>query len=322
MPQVIIFSTLNDYSTIETIRLLRLKKISPIIINQWNKISEVDIRISRSNKIIMLRTKLNDTIEINDKTIVWYRTGQDFIEYLLPNVKDKTIQKAIELEMTQFQEALFYSIESICKCRIGSYFSPKVNKINVLNIASKNGLNIPISRLLHQISVKFEADKRYITKSINEIVLFYKRGKEYQNKTTAISSKKQLNIEFPTLFQEYVNKYCEIRVFYFFGKLFAMAIMSQTNEKTKVDFRNYDYEKPNRAVPFNIDSRTARQINNFMKELNLNMGSLDFIQNTEGKLIFLEVNPIGQYGMVSKPCNYKLENLIANKIVSYYESQN
>lgn len=29
-----------------------------------------------------------------------------------------------------------------------------------------------------------------------------------------------------------------------------MAIFSQQNEKTKIDFRNYDYSRPNRVVPY------------------------------------------------------------------------
>lgn len=30
---------------------------------------------------------------------------------------------------------------------------------------------------------------------------------------------------------------------------------------------------------------------------------------------FLEINPVGQFGMVSGPCNYKIEKLIAKYII-------
>jgi D-alanine-D-alanine ligase-like ATP-grasp enzyme len=48
-----------------------------------------------------------------------------------------------------------------------------------------------------------------------------------------------------------------------------------------------------------------------MALLKLNTGSIDLIVNTTGEYIFLEVNPVGQFGMVSSPCNYYLEREIA-----------
>jgi glutathione synthase/RimK-type ligase-like ATP-grasp enzyme len=49
-----------------------------------------------------------------------------------------------------------------------------------------------------------------------------------------------------------------------------------------------------------------------MIKLGLDSGSIDMIVSTEGKYIFLEVNPVGQFGMVSYPCNYYIERDIAD----------
>ena len=48
-----------------------------------------------------------------------------------------------------------------------------------------------------------------------------------------------------------------------------------------------------------------------MKKVGLNTGSIDLIQSTDGQIYFLEINPAGQIGMTSKPCNYYLEKKIA-----------
>jgi hypothetical protein len=37
--------------------------------------------------------------------------------------------------------------------------------------------------------------------------------------------------------------------------------------------------------------------------------------------VFLEVNPTGQYGMVSDPCNYYLDKKIAEYLIDYDENQ-
>lgn len=49
-----------------------------------------------------------------------------------------------------------------------------------------------------------------------------------------------------------------------------------------------------------------------MADLDLNCGSIDMILGNDGLYYFLEVNPVGQFGMVSGPCNYYLERKIAN----------
>jgi hypothetical protein len=36
----------------------------------------------------------------------------------------------------------------------------------------------------------------------------------------------------------------------------------------------------------------------------------------KGEYVFLEVNPIGQFGMVSAPCNYNLEKKIAQYLIN------
>jgi D-alanine-D-alanine ligase-like ATP-grasp enzyme len=53
-----------------------------------------------------------------------------------------------------------------------------------------------------------------------------------------------------------------------------------------------------------------------MQKLKLNTGSIDMIYTNDSKFIFLEVNPVGQFGMVSKPCNYNLEKKIALNIIT------
>jgi D-alanine-D-alanine ligase-like ATP-grasp enzyme len=52
-----------------------------------------------------------------------------------------------------------------------------------------------------------------------------------------------------------------------------------------------------------------------MEELPLTTGSLDFIRTPGGRHVFLEVNPAGQFAMVSLPCNYRLEKRVAEYLI-------
>ena len=118
------------------------------------------------------------------------------------------------------------------------------------------------------------------------------------------------------MFQEYIEKLYEIRAFYLDGNFYCSAIMSQNDSRTKVDFRNYNIEKPNRTPSYKLPIDLEEKISQLMACLNLNSGSIDLLVDVSGNYIFLEVNPIGQFGQVSKPCNYFLEMEVAKHLMS------
>lgn len=125
---------------------------------------------------------------------------------------------------------------------------------------------------------------------------------------------KKLNIEkigttnfFPSLVQNYIEKKYELRIFYLNGEFYSMAIFSQKDNQTIIDFRNYNKTKPNRTVPYKIPDCQAIKLDLLMKKLEINCGSIDMIVTNDNEYVFLEVNPVGQFGMVSYPCNYNLE---------------
>ncbi|MEI7597121.1 MAG: hypothetical protein WCK02_15340 [Bacteroidota bacterium] len=125
-----------------------------------------------------------------------------------------------------------------------------------------------------------------------------------------------LNDEFaPTCFQEEIIKTVEIRTFYLDKKTYSMAIFSQSDQTTSVDFRNYNYKKPNRTMPFNLPISINDKLILFMNKVGLNCGSFDLIYTPNKDFYFLEINPVGQYGMVSHPCNYYLDKVIADYLI-------
>lgn len=68
-------------------------------------------------------------------------------------------------------------------------------------------------------------------------------------------------------------------------------------------------------VPYILPRAIELKINRFMKKMNLDTGSIDMIVTPELEYVFLEVNPVGQYDMVSVPCNYHLHSKIAKILI-------
>lgn len=119
---------------------------------------------------------------------------------------------------------------------------------------------------------------------------------------------------FPSIFQAYIQKEFEIRAFYLAGKFYSCAMFTQANPQTVVDFRRYDYRNPARRVPYQLPKNVEDQFSKLMDELDLNTGSLDIIYRDD-RYYFLEVNPVGQFGFISHPCNYLIEQQIARYLM-------
>jgi glutathione synthase/RimK-type ligase-like ATP-grasp enzyme len=95
-----------------------------------------------------------------------------------------------------------------------------------------------------------------------------------------------------------------------------MAILSQNDEQTKIDFRHYNAQKPNRNVPYLLPEEISIKIDRLMKKLRLKTGSVDMIVTGADEFFFLEVNPVGQFLNVSHTCNYNLEKKVAAYLAS------
>ena len=198
----------------------------------------------------------------------------------------------------------------------------KIGKLYMLEQAAKAGLQIPDTIICTNKSdlLRFKQKyRRVITKSIGDATFFQDGGDSYAVYTHEITERDMDLLGdhyfFPSLLQQLVDKQFELRIFYLDEKFYSMAIFSQSSEQTKIDFRRYDYVKPNRRVPYRLPTDIERKLLQLMKNLKLTSASVDMIKGTDGGYFFLEANPIGQFGMVSIPCNYFLEEAIAENLV-------
>lgn len=199
-------------------------------------------------------------------------------------------------------------------------------KLDVLVRAARCGLATPATLATTEREALRRFCRRHgavITKPIGEVATFVHAGRRQCIYTTLLdeAALAELPERFaPSLFQERLDKRWELRVFYLDGECQAMAIFSQRDPQTRLDFRHYNRRRPNRSVPYRLSAATAAGLRLLMADLGLETGSLDLIETTDGRQVFLEVNPIGQFGMMSKPCNYHLERKVAEHLVRRAEN--
>lgn len=203
---------------------------------------------------------------------------------------------------------------------IGSFISEATNnKLINLKIAKQNGFNVPetlVTTNKKELQFFLKRHKKIITKDLRAPVNIKTAKKSYFStgvKLVEDSMIKKLNEYFaPAFFQAYIPKEYEIRVFIFSDQLYSMAIFSQNDIQTSIDFRNYNRQKPNRTVPVILPNDIKDSVLKFMKASNLNTGSIDLIVTPDNEYYFLEVNPMGQFHWLSMNCNYYVDKHIAN----------
>jgi ATP-GRASP peptide maturase of grasp-with-spasm system len=328
---ILIISEERDSSTNGVIKWVNHYGYKWIRINPETDIEFIDLKFSNSEDL-QFRLKKNNTewINFNDIKSVWYRRGEIKPSNLhltgIANANFKFNQEVkievlskLKREATRVMEFIYTTLAE--KPSIGNFSTADVNKLVSLHNAKKVGLMIPstlVSTNKDELIQFANTHGSLITKSLSEAI-YLKIGSEYYcNYTEGLSKEFNCNLPdsfFPSLTQTKLDKAYELRIFYLHGSFYSMAIFSQADSQTSVDFRKYNDQKPNRTVPFNLPSNIAEKLNLFMRSMNLNTGSIDMIVTKNDEYIFLEVNPVGQFGMVSGPCNYNLEKEIANCLI-------
>lgn len=229
------------------------------------------------------------------------------------------LRRHLSLESRRFSDFLYSSFGHLPW--LSHPRRSSLNKLDVLRRAAREGIATPATL----VTTEREALRRFaeehgvlITKPIGEVEAFIEGEVSHFLFTTEIGPAEiaALPERFaPSLFQERVEKAYELRVFYLDGEFHAMAIFSQNDPQTRADFRQYNQERPNRNVPYRLRPDLAGRLRRLLDGLELETGSLDLLVTPDGREVFLEINPVGQLGMVSKTCNYPLERKIAELLL-------
>ncbi|MEM9546151.1 MAG: grasp-with-spasm system ATP-grasp peptide maturase [Bacteroidota bacterium] len=278
--------------------------------------------------VITSSEKNREEIDLRLVNVVWCRgfvRHREFTKKILQGISSTNdniseLKLRVVYALRKITGQLFARLKS--SYQLPDMEAMKVDKWETLKLAQVHGIQIPRSIVTNSASKLLtfidSIGCDVISKSLYEGVFFNDAESIYFFKTQLITKSVLEDIPesfFPSLFQEYIEKQYELRIFFLEGKFYSMAIFSQLDEQTKIDFRNYNETKPNRTVPYCLPSEIETKLGALMRDMNLNTGSIDMIRSKDGGYYFLEVNPTGQFGMTSFPCNYFLEKKIAEVLI-------
>lgn len=123
------------------------------------------------------------------------------------------------------------------------------------------------------------------------------------------------DIPTPGIFQPYIEKAFELRVVIVGRRLFACAIHSQQSEVSRDDWRRYDLENTP-YEPHELPADIAAKLRALMDELDLVYGCIDMIVTPDGKYVFLEINPNGQFDWVAQRTGLPIYEALADLLIA------
>ncbi len=174
-----------------------------------------------------------------------------------------------------------------------------------LKQANNKGLKTPKSLVTNdpEYFLKFyeECNENLVAKTLHSSEGVPEGKMIFTTKISKDDIKKAEDLRYsPCLFQEYIPKKTEFRVTIIGNTLHAAEIHSQSSEKTKHDWRNYDDFSKTPYVKANLPGDVSKKLLELMKTMNLEFGAADLIRTPSDEFVFLEINPNGRWWWIQE----------------------
>lgn len=258
---------------------------------------------------------------------VWYRRiriGQEIPE----DMADEYKIPAIEESKSTFQGTLAswgigkFVLDAVADIRRAD------NKQLQLKVANRLGLHIPATLITNSANEVKAFAKNYpavISKMQYAFSIYNEAEDEYRvysHKWEPEELEDMEGLEFsPMIFQEYVEKEYEFRVVIVGEQIFCGKIPSQQSKDGRSDWRK-DANIIDDITPYELPPQVQLKLLHLMDYFNLNYGAIDLIKTPNGKYIFLEINPVGEFSWLDKALNHQISEAIANVLMNRARRRN
>ena len=137
----------------------------------------------------------------------------------------------------------------------------------------------------------------------------WRDGDQYFMAYTAIITedklvRDELLMAAPAIYQQVVHKAYELRVTFVGERCFAAKVLSQQTKFGKIDWRKSYGELT--MEPYELPEPVADKCREIMRRFGIVFGCFDFIVTEDGRYVFLEVNPSGQFLFVESYTNQRI----------------
>jgi glutathione synthase/RimK-type ligase-like ATP-grasp enzyme len=240
-------------------------------------------------------------LELEELTAVWYRrsaTGDRIPLELAPQLRRPSVEESRRVVFGMLAALGVFQMDALESVRRAEH------KPLQLKLARALGLEVPRTLMTNEPQAvrAFAAScprGEVVTKMMASFAVYGERGEEQVVFTTPLGARELEDLEgldlCPMTFQEHVAKALELRVTVVGSQVMAASIDSQALPGARNDWRREGVTLINAWRPYTLPDSVQAQVLEMMEALGLNYGAFDFIVTPEGRHVFLEVNPAGEF---------------------------
>ncbi|MEH2459872.1 MvdD family ATP-grasp ribosomal peptide maturase [Nostoc sp.] len=275
---------------------------------------QLDVHYGAIEQVILSAD--DQKLDLSEVSAVWYR--RIAIGSRIPTTMDKQMRQASIQESRVTIQGMIASIQ-------GFHLDPlpnirrAENKQLQLQVARKIGLDTPRTLTTNnpQAVKQFaqECKQGMITKMLSSFAIYDQQGREKVVFTNLISSEDLDNLDglrfCPMTFQEKIPKALELRTIIVGRRVLTAAVDSQALDKARYDWRKQGIALLDAWQLYTLPQDVEDKLLKLMAEFGLNYGAIDIILTPDGRHIFLEVNPVGEFFWLERTPGLPISQAIA-----------
>ncbi|MDF5737759.1 MULTISPECIES: MvdD family ATP-grasp ribosomal peptide maturase [unclassified Nostoc] len=275
---------------------------------------QLDVYYGATEQVILSAD--DQKLDLSEVSAVWYR--RIAIGSKIPTTMDKQMRQASIQESRVTIQGMIASIQ-------GFHLDPlpnirrAENKQLQLQVARKIGLDTPRTLTTNnpQAVKQFaqECELGMITKMLSSFAIYDEQGREKVVFTNPISSEDLDNLDglrfCPMTFQEKIPKAVELRTIIVGSNVFTAAVDSQALDKARYDWRRQGIALLDAWELYSLPQDVEEKLLKLMVEFGLNYGAIDIILTPDGRHIFLEINPVGEFFWLERCPGLPISHAIA-----------
>ncbi|MFL6334565.1 MAG: MvdD family ATP-grasp ribosomal peptide maturase [Pyrinomonadaceae bacterium] len=237
--------------------------------------------------------------DLREVTAVWHRRLN--FGARLPTTLDRQLRHASLTETRAAAQGLLASLKAFRMDDV-RHIRHAENKQLQLQVARELGLDIPRTLTTNDpatVRAFAESCKSGIVTKMLSSFAVYEDGQELVVFTNPVKSEDLADLSglrlCPMTFQEMIPKALELRVTVVGDRIMSASIASQSSERAAHDWRRDGLRMIQDWRPYELPREVEEKILCLMDYFVLNYGAIDIIVTPDGRHVFLEVNPVGEF---------------------------
>ena len=259
----------------------------------------LDIYYGQGQEQLIL-TSGEEKLDLREVSSVWYR--RIAMGARIPALMELQMRQASVQESRVTVRGLLASLQAFYLDPIIKVEKAK-NKQLQLKIAQEIGLDIPRNLTTNNADAVREfaqtCEEGMIVKMLSSFAIYDEQGQEKVVFTNRVKPEDLKNLEglhlCPMTFQEQIPKALELRTTIVGNKIFTAAIDSQRNQKARDDWRRQGLVMVKDWQAYKLPGEVKEKLLKLMTYFCLNYGAVDLILTPDGRYVFLEINPVGEF---------------------------